>query len=319
MSQILNFKNIALSHIDFGDFSYSLSPELDIVPDESLTESISRHGILHPPIVRETTPDFYIIVSGRKRLLALQALDTESACGCLVIYRHVPELDVFSLLLEEVQLARKLTTIEKAIFLQKITAITDESQIIRDFLPRLGLAPAPFSINHTIRLFDLEDPIRRSLHHGTLSETVAYDFILLSPQDRKALFEIITSLRLSFSFQKKLLNICRELASRANMSIAALLDNDEVQGILHHQDANPPQKTKNLMLWLSRKHMPRFSQAAEEFRHFIAAMQLPKNISVAHTPFFEDDSMILSITFSNRKSLQDAWEKIRHAAYGNDN
>ncbi|MDH3996605.1 MAG: ParB/Srx family N-terminal domain-containing protein, partial [Desulfobulbaceae bacterium] len=110
MSQILNFKNIALSHIDFGDFSYSLSPELDIVPDESLTESISRHGILHPPIVRETTPDFYIIVSGRKRLLALQALDTESACGCLVIYRHVPELDVFSLLLEEVQLARKLTT-----------------------------------------------------------------------------------------------------------------------------------------------------------------------------------------------------------------
>ena len=319
MSPILNFKNIALSHIDFGDFSYSLSPELDIVPDESLTESISRHGILHPPIIRETTQDFYIIVSGRKRLLALQALDTESTCDCLVIYRHVPELDIFSLLLEEIQLARKLTTIEKSIFLQKITAITDERHIIRDFLPRLGLAPAPFSIKYTIKLFDLEDPIRRSLHHGQLSETVAYDFILLSPQDRMTLFEIITSLRLSFSFQKKLLNICRELASRANMSIAALFDNDEVQGILHHQDANPPQKTKNLMLWLSCRHMPRSAQAEEEFSRFVAALQLPLNVSVQHTPFFEDDSITLSITFSNRMSLHQAWEKIRHATHNTDN
>lgn len=319
MSPILNFKNIALSQIDFDDFSYSISPERDIVPDETLNKSISRHGILRPPIIKKIAPGFYNIVSGRKRLLAFQSLNAESTCACLVISRHVPEVDIFSLLLEEIQLTREFTTIEKAIFLQKITKIIDERQIISEFLPHLGLAPDSFSIQYTLKLFDLEDPIRRSIHHGQINETVAYDFILLSPQDRMALFKIITSLRLSFSFQRKLLNVCRELASRGNISIAALLDNEEVHGILHHQDANPPQKTKNLMLWLSRKHMPRSSQAAEEFRHFIAAMQLPKNVSVVHTPFFEDDSMILSITFPNRKSLQDAWEKIRHAAHGNDN
>jgi hypothetical protein len=73
------------------------------------------------------------------------------------------------------------------------------------------------------------------------------------------------------------------------------------------------------MLWLSRKHMPRSGQAVEEFTRFIAAMQLPQNVSVDHTPFFEDDAMTLSITFPNRKSLQHAWEKIRHATNRNDN
>jgi hypothetical protein len=92
-----------------------------------------------------------------------------------------------------------------------------------------------------------------------------------------------------------------------------------VQSILQHQDANPPQKTKNLMLWLYRRHMPRAQQAEEEFNRFISALQLPQNVSVGHTPFFEDDAMTLAITFPNRKSLQEAWKKIRHATDSTDN
>lgn len=318
MSPILNFKNIALSQIDFDDFTYAVSPERGVVLDETLNKSIARHGILHPPIIRETNPGFYTIVAGRKRLLAVVSPRTERTCACLVISRQIPEVDVFNVLLEESQLTRELTMVEKAIFLQKTMAITDEGQIIRKFLPRLGLAPHSFSIKQTLKLLDLEEPILHSLHHGQINETVAHGFILLSTHDRMALLKIITSLRLSFSYQKKLLNICRELASRGNTSIEALLDNDEVHGILNHQDANPPQKTKNLMFWLSRMYMPQSRQAEEEFSHFMTAMQLPKNVSVEHTPFFENDSMTLAITFRNRKSLLHAWEKIRHATHSND-
>jgi ParB family chromosome partitioning protein len=141
----------------------------------------------------------------------------------------------------------------------------------------------------------------------------------LPAQDRKILFEIITSLRLSASYQKKILSICRELAGRENIDIAALLDDDEVGQILHHKDANPPQKTKKLMTWLSGKYMPRSRQAEKEFKRFTMAMQLPPNVSIEHTPFFEDDSMTLSITYTNRKSLQHAWEKIKNATHSKDN
>jgi len=319
MNLLLNIQNITLVQIDFDDFFYSISPEREIVVDETLKKSIANHGILHLPIVRETNSGFYSIVAGRKRLLAVHSLHTESTCACLVISHQVSEVDVFCILLEEIQLTRQLTIVEKAIFLQKIAATMAERQIIREFLPSIGLAPNTFSMKQTLMLLDLEDPILSSIHHGQINETVAHDFILLPAQDRMVLFEIITSLRLSFSNQKKLLNICRELASRENTSIAALLGNDEVHGILGHQDANPPQKTKNLMTWLSGKHMPRSRQAEKEFRRFANAMQLPENVSVEHTPFFEDDSMTLSIIFPNRKFLKLAWEKIRHAIHSNDN
>lgn len=318
MRPILNLKNIALPQIDFDDFSYSLSPERDAVPDETLRQSIARYGILHPPIIREHNPGYYTIVAGRKRLLALRALQAESACACLVVSSQVPEVDVFHILLEEIRLTRDFTAVEKAFFLQKISVFLDERLTTSEFLPRLGLAPHSFAIKQTLKLLDLEEPILRLLHHGGIHETVMQDLIVLSPQDRMALFELIASLHLSVSYQKKLLTMCRELASRGNTGIAALLDNDAVRDILQHQESNPPQKTKNLMLWLSRRHMPRSGQAEEEFSRFITAMQLPQNVSVAHTPFFEDDILTLSMAFPNRISLQDAWDKIKHAAHRSD-
>ena len=319
MSPLLDLQNVDLAQIDFDNFSYSISPERDAVCDKALSNSIARYGILLPPIVREIDSDLFCIVAGRRRLLALQSLHTERTCACRVISRQVQEVDVFDILLETIRICRELTIIEKAIFLQKITAITDEKKVIREFLPRLGLAPNAFSIRHSLKLLNLEEPILRSIHNGSINESVAQDFLLLPSQDRMVLFEIIESLKLSSSYQKKLLRICSELASRGNRSITALLDNAEVHAILQHQDANPPQKTKNLMLWLSSRHRPRSTQAEEEFARFIAALQLPRNVSVQHTPFFEDDSITLSITFGNRKSFHRAWEKIRHATHSTDN
>ncbi|UCD66753.1 MAG: ParB N-terminal domain-containing protein [Deltaproteobacteria bacterium] len=319
MNPDLTLQNIRLSQIDFDDYSYTISPEHETVVDETLKKSLARYGILHPPIIRENNSGFYSIAAGRKRLLAASLLYPENACTCLVIPVRIPEISVFHILLEEIQLTRQLTAVERAIFLQKITGILDETQITKEFLPRLGLAANPFVIKQTVKLLELEDYILQSIHYGNVNEAVARGFIPLPAQDRKILFEIITSLRLSASYQKKILSICRELAGRENIDIAALLDDDEVGQILHHKDANPPQKTKKLMTWLSGKYMPRSRQAEKEFKRFTMAMQLPPNVSIEHTPFFEDDSMTLSITYTNRKSLQHAWEKIKNATHSKDN
>ena len=313
MNPKIRLNNIDISQINFADFSYSISPEQDNTVDETLEKSIARYGILHPPMVRETEPGSYAIITGRKRLLAVRPHLTENTCSCLIIPRHTPEIDVFYILLEYIHLSRKLSPIEKAFFLKKITPFMDDRQIAKEFLPLMHLPPDPHYIRQSLMLLDLEAPLIRAIHLGLVSETVAHDFPSLSPQDRKMLFEIITSLRLSFSNQKKLLHICRELASRNNQDIKELLNNAEVHGILSHRQANPPQKTKNLMNWLSRQYMPRSREAEDEFKHFIGSMRLPQNVAVDHTQFFEDDSVTLSITFPNRESLENAWKQIRSA------
>jgi hypothetical protein len=309
-------RTVQISRIDFTDFSYAISPDCDIISDETFKNSIARHGILHPPITRETASGSYVIVTGRKRLVALRSLYPEtSACCCLLIPREVPDIDVYSALLEDMRISRQLTPVEKAILLEKITPLAEVNYIVDEFLPRMDLPPDPFHIRQSLMLLELEKPIIRAIHGGLLHESVARDLSPLPAAGRMALFHIITSLRLSVSYQKKLVTACREIAIREEKNIAELLENREVSSILNHPGANPPQKTKNLMTWLTRRHMPRSSQAEAEFAAFVAAMQLPDKVTIQHTSFFEDDAVTLSVTFADRKSLQDAWEGIKNAIH----
>jgi len=313
MNQFITIRKIFPARIDFNDLSYVISPEQEIPVDDALKESIARYGFLHPPILRENDSGAFVIVAGRKRLQAAGSIHAGIECSCLVISKKVPEIDVFHVLLEEIQLSRPLSMVEKATFLQKITAIAAPKEIAEEFLPCLDLAPSPQVLEQTLRLLDLESPILQAIHRGTVSEAVVPDLLSFPTDDRLVLFEIIVALRPSFSNQRKLLRMCRELASRHKTTIAIMLDDAVVQSILHHQDANPPQKTKKLMQWLNEQYMPRSTQAEAEFHHFLTAMQLPRNVSLAHTPFFENDLMTLSITFPDRSSLLRAWGKISHA------
>ena len=310
---------LQISLIDFKDFSYAVSPGREIIVDSTFKNSIARHGFLHPPIIRETVSGSYVIVTGRKRLLAFRSLYPEAReCCCLIIPREVPDIDVYSVLLEDIQISRQLTPVERAIMLAKISPFADVEYIVNEFLPRMDLPADPFYITQNLMLLDLEEPIIHAIHQGLVHESVARNISSFPVSDRMALFHIMTSLRLSVNYQKKLVTTCREITSREQKSIAELLESQEVSAILNHRGANPPQKTKNLMTWLSRKHMPRSSQAEAEFASFIAAMKLPGKVSIQHTPFFEDDAVTLSITFANRKSLQDTWEKIKNAIHGKD-
>lgn len=318
MRQVLNIKTLPVSKIDFNDLSYSIGPVGETVVDDPLQQSISRYGTFCFPIVIKNGAGLYAIVAGRKRLLAIHYLQPDIEWPCLAIADDAPEIEVFRILLAEITLSRPLTPVEKAIFLQKISAVAEEDEIVREFLPEMGLPPNRHTIAQTVRLLDLEDPILIAVHRGAISNAAGRELCTLEPADRKILFGIITSLQLSFSNQKKILSICRELAGRLKTTIADLLDNNEVQGILRHLDANPPQKTKMLMRHLSGKYLPRATEAAADFHNYTSSLQLPQNVSVEHTPFFEDDALNLSITFPSRESLREAWEKIRHVIQQKD-
>ena len=80
MPTVLKIKNIDLSQVDFNDLSYSIAPIPESEIDSTLKASIARHGILHPPIVREINPVTYTIIAGRKRLLAWRSLSKEQKC-----------------------------------------------------------------------------------------------------------------------------------------------------------------------------------------------------------------------------------------------
>jgi ParB family chromosome partitioning protein len=304
---------VNLHHINFQDFSNSLSPEEAPQPSAELLASVARTGIIHPPILREQGRTTMEIVSGRRRLLAAaEALDSVSAV-CLVLPADTPRAEALAINLEDTILRGNITVVEQAIFFEKILDHLEENEAAQRFLPALGLEPHRHHLHSLLQLLGLEDHLLTALHEGRLHDGVARELLALNFTDRLSLYEVMEMLSLSVSNQKKITVISRELAARNQTSIMALLNQPEVREILDPQETNIPQKTARLMQWLTEQRFPRLGEAEEEFRSFVATLKLPGGITLNHSPSFEQDQVQLAIPFANREALHRAWPLIATA------
>ncbi len=293
---------INLKQIDFTDHTFRLAlDDEDIVPAE-LSDSITRIGVLHPPIAKEKRDDCYCIINGRKRLLALRENGIKSA-DCLVTGKSASMVNCLALSLEDALQSRTLTPVGRALFCAMILKEMGREETAERFLPIMGFPPRPVLIDKFAGLLQLEKPLLIALDRGELDEKTATEMVSLSFDERLVLFEIISLLKLSVGNQRKFTRACRELAARNNISIRRLLTNDEVDAVLNHATGNLPQKVGRLMRWIHEQRFPRLSAAEQEFRRFSRQLQLTGNITLAHSPSFEKDEVALTITFPDRREL----------------
>ncbi len=313
MHQHFAVERIPFTRIDWQDTTFSLSPvEEESVPGP-LAAAIDRVGrILHPPIVRKKTKKIQI-VSGWKRLLAARDILKLRACNCLVLPGDLPAEELFTIRLADATAFRVLSPVARALFFAKAGATFDEAEMARIFLPLLGLAPQPFRIHRLLGLLDLETPLLLSLDQGLLDEAAAREMLDLSFRDRMFLFEIIRDLRPSTGNQRKLVASCRELAGRLRTTIAGLLTGPEPKQILENPGANAPQKTNNLLVWLEGQRLPGYSQAEKDFRRLLGSLDLPRGTVLTHSPYFEKDTLTLTITFKNQDLFLKHWPGMRDA------
>ena len=301
---------VNLQHINFQDFSNSLTPEEAREPSTALVESIARTGILHPPILREQGRTTMEIVSGRRRLMAAQQTLHSISTICLVLPAETLPAETLAINLEDTMLRGDITVVEQAIFFQKILVHLDANEAARRFLPALRLEPHRHHLHNLVQLLGLEEHLLGALHAGRLHDGVARELLALNFTDRLSLYEVMEILSLSVSNQRKITATCRELAARHNTSVMALLCRPEVREILDPRETNIPQKTARLMQWLTEQRFPRLAEAEQEFRTFAATLKLPSAVTLSHSPSFEQDQVHLSIPFGNREELRRVWPLI---------
>jgi ParB family chromosome partitioning protein len=304
---------VNLQQINFQDLTNSLTPEQALEPSAALLESVARTGILHPPILWERGRTGLEIVSGRRRLLAVQQAHHATSALCLILPEETSAAEALAINLEETVLRGNITVVEQAIFFQKILVHLDEDEAARKFLPILGLEPHRHHLQGLRQLLGLEEHLLEALHAGRLHEGVARELLLLNFTDRLSLYEVMETLSLSVGNQRKITATCRELAARHRTSVMTLLCRPEVREILDPQETNIPQKTARLMQWLTEQRFPRLAEAEEEFRAFAAALKLPSGVTLTHSPSFEQDQVHLSLSFGNREEVRRIWPLIANA------
>lgn len=299
-------KNIPIKLIDREDMRFSLLP-FDIPPSKELHAQISKIGILHPPLVKVTASGIFQIVAGRKRLQVIGDLLKHSNCDCLIIPEEFDALATLALSLHESLLGGPISPLAKATFFKKALALCPMDEAAHRFLPLLKMSPNPYLLQQIVSLTSLEEPLALALHDGSLDEKTALALGSLSFRDRFALFEMIVTLQLSVSNQRKITAICQDLAKRQETSIHALLSLGELKEIIDYQESNLPQKTARVMRFLSEKHTPNLAVAEKKFAECNNRLNLPKGLSLSHSQSFEKDELTLTATFADQAAFDKAW------------
>ncbi len=306
------YQKTCFDQIDLDDLRFNLAPVDREGISDQLRDSVSRCGIIHPPLLTPKDHGKFTIVAGRQRLIAARQLLGNNFCNCLILPTETPPAILLTVALQDILLSRPASPLEKAICWQKAVDFLGRDIAEEEFGPQLELT-RQLSPARLEKIQALDNDMQESLHQGGLELKTIFKLIDLDPADRKALFRIIKQLRLSSSNQRKLIDHCLELHRRQNRQITAILAQPECLEIINHNEANSPQKTAMLMTWLTGQCFPRLTEAAKEFRSLIGQLKLPKGVTLEHTPSFEKDNLKMTIDFKDQQQLAKKWPIIRQA------
>lgn len=299
---------IPVSSINFRDNSYSLRPNNDAnkVPPE-LKGALRELGLLHPPLV-ECHLEHYVILSGRKRILAACELGWQEL-PCLVLGKDTPTFIKWKTLLTHALIGSQLSSIEQAHFFAKAGMELDSKNLL-DLMPLLGHKPNPQLLATFSRSLTLAPPAINALHHGLVQQKSIDLLHACQHHDQETLIELIEIFQLGGSKQRKLILLALDLTKRHNTSLHNIIS--EWKRTRREKDKNNrPQQAADLLNWLAKKQSPRHQQAQQDFRDFVQRIKLPPSCSLLPSTSFEDEQLTLKICFSDRDSFCRSLEQIR--------
>ena len=305
------YEQIPLESIDFSN-DWNLHPwELHQI-SETLEESFSQTGIIHPPIVLQIAKNQFSIVHGFKRLLFLKGCNRNLTPMCVNILQDSSHSFILDILLTDQPDATQLTLAEKAQFLKVASRFLDTDTIIEKYLPRLKLKQRKSTYHNALEILEQDKEIIQAIHAGELREKMVAELLKLRhPADRLALVLLFKQLALGDGKQRKIFILLRDLAFRQESTIEEYLNDKEIQQLLNHREMNIPQKIQHLGVLLGNRHTPSSAQAEEEFNELVKKLHLPAHCSVAHSKSFERDQVTLAITFKNLFECQEKWVSLQ--------
>ncbi len=304
-----HYQQVPIAAIDLSNTLYALNPFASAVPDPTLKADIRTYGILHPPLLLEQGHETFIVLSGKKRILAGVG-NNGSTVTALVIYQKDPsdKQFIYNTLLRHQLIGSSLSCIEQAVFFHKVQDALPAEDTLQ-FLPLLGYKEKSHIPAELISLLKLVPVAQRSLHEGVLSLRAGKNLLRFPQDDQRYLAALIRELQMGGSKQQKLIDQVFELTKRLKCSGVELLTGwHEKEKNKKH---NGPQRATALLKWLQQQCSPKSLAAEENFAQFTRQLGLPSSIRVDHILSFEDTQVTLSIDFPSRKQLTEKLPHIR--------
>jgi len=299
---------VALDDIPDAAGPYCMSFGYDL---QCLIRSIGTAGLVNPPILRQEPEDRLAVVTGFRRLRALESLGWRRA-PCRIISEHDGSpLECLLMNLYDNLTTRALNGVEKGMVLRRLSRYAAERELVGRFLPELGLPANRGTLNFYLRLKELDLDILMEYAAGRLSESTVKALLDMDADTRSAVFRVIHELKLNVNQQKYVLEYLVDLSHIYGKPVPELLSDDkEIQDIFRDPRKNFPQKAKAFLRLLRTRRFPELTRAERAFHRMTSNLHLPKGVKIYASPGFESPDYLLEIRFRDGRELKGKVERL---------
>lgn len=276
--------------------------------ETQLVTNLRQFGQISPLLVWKKQHDTFQLLADYACFQALSLLGCQHAI-CRVLPAAIAPYQRYAVQVLHGWRELQVSPILQAYLLQHAQQDLSETELL-SILSLMGHKPHQYVADELIALLTLADTALLTVHRGILAVKSAKLLRRLSLQDQESVVELVQKYRPGGSKQYKLVEMLTELALRWNTSVAALLEKWVPTGQVQEID-NGPQQMQYLLRELSALCWPEKMRLDRQFHQFVSSLSLPKDVSIAPSPSFEDDSLTLCLHCSSDKELQKKWESIK--------
>lgn len=265
-----------------------------------LEASIRKRGLLHPPDLLRLDGR-YVIIRGSRRLRVLRALGSRKVPARVFAPGEISPFEAWSMNFHDNLSVRSLNPAESCRALAQLTDLgVGPGEVVKDYLPLLGLPPRDSTLEDCLRVAALEGSLLEALARGEFTLATAAFCSLLSPSDRASAFRFLRRRPLTVSQQREWARLLADLSARDGRSVGAiLLSAGRAAG---GKEGSPGAAALQV---LRERRYPALAARRKDFRALVRRLKLPPWFHLETHPFFERDE--LNVRFSARD--RSSWER----------
>jgi ParB/RepB/Spo0J family partition protein len=308
--EIEKLQEVPMDEIDLQDRTFCMSFGWN---KKSLCHSIQKRGLITPCLLRrkETKPG-YQIVMGFRRLEICKNLDFISIKAFVVDPREMDDEEALLTALYENLSTRGLNVIERS----KIMGMLERhlgwkrDRVVKEVLPGMDIQPSTALVDAHLSLLRLIDPLKQFILDEEVTLTNAVRLSPFSHEDQHYLAMVLPRLKLNENILKEFLIFLDELMRREGISLPLILEQAGVLEVVKDDGISKHQRTQRVRKAIWTERYPMLSRMKEEFEGLKKELHLPPEISLKHSPYFEEEGLRVSFRFSEAKKFKEVIKRL---------
>lgn len=307
---------ISAGEIVAADRAYAVTPEWFKL--ENLLSSVQAVGIRVPLQLEQGQNSGLRIISGFRRFMVSQELGIREM-PCTI----APESDsrkTFVGVLRENLGFRSLTEVEKAIVLAKLKFQFnfEDSQLVKEFLPLLGLRADRYHLEQALRVARLPEHLQRSMTSGSLSTDIALELSAWSQKDQELFVGLVDRYKLGRNKQKGLFELLGDLQKIQAKKACVVWEESGAKEFDEDSQFSPQDRLARIKTALRLLRYPRLSQYERRYRALRTALRLPSGVKVSAPPYFEGSRITITIEAESSSRLRKRLKETRSVLDGEE-